>query len=63
MSASLCVFVQSGFCSARNVVATGSDSNIFTDDGSSGASPPLGDAMVSETLECRTSCGWANSGF
>jgi hypothetical protein len=59
----LWVFVQRAFCSARNFVDVASDLNISTEDGSSGASPPLGEAMVKETLLWRTSWGWANSGY
>lgn len=50
MSDSLWVLVQSAFCSARNLVDVASDLNISTEAGSSGASPPLGEAMVKEAL-------------
>lgn len=33
-----------------------------TEEGSRGASPPLGEAIEMETCGARTSYGWANSG-
>lgn len=57
------MFVQRDFCSFRNFWEISSDSEAFTEDGSRGASPPFGEAIVRETLSWRTSWGWANSGF
>lgn len=55
--------VQSDFCSVKNLIDVGSDLNISTEDGSRGASPPFGEAIVNSTLLWRTSQGWASSGW
>lgn len=63
MSDNLCVLVHRAFCSFKKVVDVASALNISTEAGSRGASPPLGEAMVNSVLVCRTSWGWANSGW
>jgi hypothetical protein len=62
MSDSFSVLVQRAFWVFRKLTEV-SSLNISTEDGSRGASPPLGEAMVKETLLWRTWWGWANSGF
>lgn len=63
ISARRTVFFHSACWLLWNLTESSSDSNILTEAGSRGASPPLGEAMVISTpASCRTCQGCANSG-